>query len=202
MTMLAKRVSLAFAAALMSISPCLGVRAEDKSPSDQTPPDQTWTIGKIIAPVPGETACYRRAYDAGHLRRTPRQQTAEITLSLQVFGNDKTGEVASTHPDSIQTAWMLGLRLRHARKVLHAGGDCSDRSGEAVCGVDCDGGHIVLAKPATGDGLLVRLDNVRFDGECEETGFHFKRDGGDKLFRLERAPAESCDFLVKGSPAR
>ncbi len=164
---------------------------------DKPQPDLTWTIKEILAPVPGAQACYRRLYDAKHLREHPRQRTAEIALSLNVVGNYKNGESASEYLESVQTQWSLYVRRRHNKKMLSAGGDCSDASGNAHCPVDCDGGAIFLAKPATGDGLIVRQDNVRFDGGCDGAGVHLRPSGEDKVFKLEAAPPEFCISLEK-----
>ncbi len=163
---------------------------------DAPAPDLTWTIRKIIAPAPGEQACYRRVYNSRHLRRHPRQQTTEMVLYLRVLGNQGKDASGSAYLATIQTAWTLYVRLRHGEKLLYAAGDCHDQQGEAVCVVDCDGGRILVAKPQSGDGLIVRQDNVRFEG-CEGAGIHLRPGGEDREFQLEAAPIEFCRWLEK-----
>ena len=61
----------------------------------------------------GNDVCFRRVYDAAHLKKHPRQQVASMTLWITGKGDMKSGNTA------------LALTRRGDPQPLFLAGDCS-----------------------------------------------------------------------------
>ncbi|WP_298357374.1 hypothetical protein [Rhodoblastus sp.] len=160
---------------------------------------ETAAIAAIMAPTPGTKLCFRRVYDAAHLRGHPQQKVRDMTLLLRVVGYDAQGNDVRDKPDHIAFNFALSVRRRGDRKPMTTAGDCSGAE-RAMCAVDCDGGAAFLEKPASGDGLVVKLEGegIAFGNDCDTTRGVFIAPGeDDKAFLLDRAPREACHRLEK-----
>jgi hypothetical protein len=154
---------------------------------------------KILPPEPGGKACYRRVYDAQHLRDHPRQKITEMLFLLRVVGYDKQGGFVAKDPDRIAYNFAISLKRRSDSQALREGGDClGDKSAECV--VDCDNGGVIIENSSNGQGLLLRLmdGGIAFGAQCDlKPGLWVKPDADDKAFLLEPAPSEFCEPLEK-----
>jgi len=176
-------------------------------------------LRQIITPKDGAGACYRRVYDAAHLKRKPQQQTVEALLSFKYQGNN------GAHIESI----MLKRRTPQPPLVFAGGCDWNattaniDTSGNRMikafakrAGYDCivvtspgsaeEGGYFVIDLPADGKSATLYLDSPIAPWRAGRKGDHavhvdLGRD--DRVFRLERTDAAACRALeeqTKGAP--
>ena len=160
---------------------------------------ETAAVAAIIAPTPGAKLCFRRVYDAAHLRGHPHQKVREMTLLLRVVGYDAHGNNLREKPDHIAFNFALAVRRRGDRKLMTTAGDCS--GGErAMCAVDCDGGAAFIEKPASGDGLVLKLEGegIAFGNDCDTTRGVFLPPGeDDKAFLLDGGAARNLPSVGK-----
>jgi hypothetical protein len=107
----------------------------------------------------GASACWQRLYDEAHLAGHPDQQVTAMTLLMSYL----------TFEDGSEGMHYFGLdvSLRDGRKGSTSGG-CWLSEGTVRCGVDCDGGGLVLSRNADGS-VLADLDAygyIRIESEC------------------------------------
>ncbi len=160
---------------------------------------ETAAVAAIIAPTPGAKLCFRRVYDVAHLRRHPQQKVGEMTLLLRVVGYDAQGNNVRDKPDHIAFNFALSVRRSGDRKLMTTAGDCWGAE-RATCAVDCDGGAAYIEKPASGDGLVLKLEGegIAFGNDCDTTRGVFIPPGeDDRAFLLDKAPLETCRRLEK-----
>jgi len=156
---------------------------------------------KILPAEAGRKACWKRSYDAAHLRAHPEQKVTQMLFLLRVAGYDAKGGYVFRDPDHIAYNFAIAVKRRDDRRRLDANGDCGGEA-QARCAVDCDGGGVVIAKPESGEGLMIRIDKdgVGFGNDCDTKRGTFVYPGADdKVFRLEPAPQKACDALEKST---
>jgi hypothetical protein len=148
----------------------------------------------ILAPQPGNKACYVRQYDAAHLRQHPRQRITAMTFRLAVEAYDPPSEKAERPEDKVYYTFSMTVNRRGDKRRLYTAGDCT--GGDAIlCAVDCDGGYVTLDKMPPADTLIVRLDDngiVMFHDCDEGEGIPIKSGADDKVFRLTKAADNLC----------
>jgi hypothetical protein len=158
-----------------------------------------WPAERILAPEPGNKACWRRVYGTQHLREHPKQKIKEMLFFLRVRGYDAKGGTVLQNPDHISYNFAISMKRRGDRRPLQTSGDCLGNEGTAVeCVVDCDAGGVNIEKAANGEGLAVYLrDNgIAFGNDCDTNpGFFVKPGADDKVFLLTPAPAAVCSKL-------
>lgn len=158
-------------------------------------------IAALLPPTPNAKVCYARVYDTAHLKKHPKQRVTEMVFSLRyiTFEEDESGQPKE---DANYHYWFtLAAKLRDKPDMAFANGTCGSYGGIG-CGVDCDGGGVILEPRADGD-LLVRLDReysyVRMTAGCgeeeEEDGVFLEAGEDDKVFKLSKVPASTCDAV-------
>jgi hypothetical protein len=148
----------------------------------------------ILAPQPGNKACYARRYDAAHLRQHPRQRITAMTFRLAVEAYDPPSEKAERSEDKVYYTFSMTVNRRGDKRRLYTAGDCNGGD-EILCAVDCDGGSVTLDKMPPADTLIVRLDDngiVMFHDCDEGEGIPVKAGADDKVFRLSKAADNLC----------
>jgi hypothetical protein len=150
----------------------------------------------LLAPRPGNQACYVRSYDAAHLRAHPHQRITTMTFLLAVKPYDPP--VKSGRPeDRVYYTFDMTVLRRGDKRRLYTAGDCM--GGEGIfCAVDCDGGGVALDKLPPAGALVVRLnkDGIRMFHDCdEEEGVLVTGGQDDKVFRLSKAPDKDCPTM-------
>jgi len=161
---------------------------------------ETRALVAIVAPVPGQKACFSRSYDAGHLRQNPKQQVTAMVFEL-LYVRIPSAEIQ-------RYVFGMSAKLRARRDAVYASGQCETNVGAAypagnLCSVDCDGGGVSIEKIANSDAIYVHLDTPANGiimgppcGEGPETRrMRLYAGADDKLFRLDRAPAAACRSL-------
>jgi len=157
----------------------------------------TTALNSLLAPEPGNKACYVRSYDAVHLRTHPRQRVTAMKFLLAIEAYDPKPAAATTPQDLYYYTFGMSVSRRGDKRLLRTSGDCM--GGDVIsCVVDCDGGGVTLdAMPPAGS-LIVRLNDngIRMFHDCdEEDGVLVKPGADDKVFRLDKVASDACRAL-------
>lgn len=154
------------------------------------------TLSDLVEAHGGAISCWQRLYDAPHLASHPEQQVTEITFALSYEPPDES--IAEE-----EGFYLFGMAasLRNGLAGT-AGGGCWMDEGQMRCGVDCDGGGVVIKDRDDGK-LLVDLEAtgyVRMQSECsgggESESFALEPGLDDKQFLLSPVAAKVCKALV------
>ena len=156
-------------------------------------------LAALVAPQPGNKACYARSYDAAHLRAHPGQRITAMTFLITVTAYDPKPADAKAPQDLVYYPFAMSVARRGDKRLLHTSGDCT--SGDGIrCVVDCDGGSVTLDKTPPANTLIVRLtgDGIRMFHDCDdEEGVLVNAGVDDKVFRLDKVDLKSCQALIK-----
>jgi hypothetical protein len=179
-------------------------------------------LDRLIAPTPGNDACFTRVYDAGHLRKNPKQTTLSMALWLAY---DKA---QGDPPILLAPNLGVGISRRGEADALFAQGGCiwgesvnrdiSDRplikEYKKEAGVGCmmlarpdvfdvssaeEGGYLILDPGSDGKTVTVYLENylimVKQADRAKQLYTTFGAD--DRVFLLHRAAGKDCDFVER-----
>ncbi len=150
----------------------------------------------LLAPEPGNKACYVRSYDATHLRAHPRQRITAMKFQLGVEAYDPKPADAKEPADLFYYTFSMSVSRRGDMRLLRTSGDCF--SGDPIsCVVDCDGGSVALNKMPPADTLIVRLndDGICMFHDCDGEQGVLKGGVDDKVLRLEKTANDACKVL-------
>lgn len=189
-------------AALAGIGPGMTVATDDP-------------LVRLVAPKDGASACYRRVYDAAHLKRNSRQQTTDILLSFKYQGNN------GAHIERIM------LTRRERQPVFYFAGSCEwsktaniDTSGNRMiksytkdAGYACialtgpgsaeEGGAFLIDLAPDGKSAMLHLDGPIYAMRGKDklgAGKYVKLGSEDRLFRLTRTDVAACRALEEALP--
>lgn len=160
-------------------------------------PGKEGALALIVPPKDGARACYARVYDADHLKAHPRQKVAAIGFRLTYYIH----EPDEFFPKGQRNYYFqLDARLRGGGKPLVASGECSPHpDGRSIrCGVECDGGGVIIRQRAGGKVLvdLGATGGIRMtqgcDGDDEEGAVELLPGADDKEFLLSRQGDSAC----------
>jgi hypothetical protein len=150
-------------------------------------------LADLLSPKPGEHICFAREYDAAHLKAHPRQEVQAIAFRLAYFMH----EPDEYFPKGQRNYYFhLSTKMRPDGHELSTAGECTPTSdGTRIhCGVDCDGGGVMIRKAAEPGSLLIDLETtgrIRMGEGCD-AGVDLEPGVDDKTFLLTLVPAESC----------
>lgn len=183
------------AAAIVAAVPATGAAAEegiDRAKAD------AFDV-RMFAKPPGSKAyaCFVRRYDPEHLARHPLQKVQAMKLLM-------TAEIP---PDENTTnySFRLGVKYRHRAGDFDSSGSCghviAQDAGHEIrfgCGVDCDGGGIVVAMSKDDKSAIIRLERVRIwqNNKPDEEAEDSLAGADDRIFRLDRVAARECASLM------
>lgn len=156
-------------------------------------PGKEGELATLVKPQKGARACFGRSYDAKHMQSHPEQRVARMDFRLAYHIH----EPDQFFPKGQRNYYFdLKVRLRgqSSSRPLTASGECSvSANGKRIfCGVECDGGGIVI-RARDGDKLLVDLGavgSIRMTEGCdanEEDGVDLLPGKDDRTFLLGRA---------------
>ena len=152
----------------------------------------------ILAPQPGNKACYSRAYDAAHMKAHPQQRITAMKFLLSVAAYDPKPTDAVKPEDLYYYTFAMSVARRGDKQSLRTSGDCSGGD-NILCVVDCDGGSVALDKMPPANSLIVRLNNengITMFHDCDEgKGVVVKAGTDDKVFRLDKVGGDACRSL-------
>jgi hypothetical protein len=175
----------------MRFAPLLLIALAATAQADTVAPGEEGALKEILPPTPGAHICYARAYDAAHLAAHPKQTVSYIEFRLAYHRHDPD----DGYPQG-QRNYYFDLRAKRTGSTVMAstGGECSVRGDAIFCGVDCDGGGIVLTKAA--DAVTLSFGDmwgISMTSECggsEGSGPDLLPGEDDREFRLTKI--ESC----------
>lgn len=153
----------------------------------------------ILAPQPGNKACYSRAYDAAHMKAHPQQRITAMKFLLSVAAYDPKPADAVKPEYLYYYTFAMSVARRGDKRLLRTSGDCNGGD-NILCAVDCDGGSVTLDKMPPANSLIVRLNNengITMFHDCDEGkgAVVVKAGTDDKVFRLDKAAGDACRSL-------
>ena len=163
--------------------------------SDTVAPGEEGELLKFLPPQPGKHICFARVYTADHLVQHPKQKVSEIEFRLAYY----RFEPDEYFPQGQRNYYFEVLaRLRGQNKLLKSFGECSSAGDRISCGVDCDGGGVVVERTAKPNHILLSLDEygyLRMTGGCggdeEGEGVNLEPGEDDHKFLLTEK-SEPC----------
>jgi hypothetical protein len=143
------------------------------------------------APAVAGPVCFARDYDAGHLARNPAQVVRNMRILLPDDPRRDGLRLSVTLADQghVVADGMAG-------RSLGQGLFCLDGPGPLTCGVECDGGLLVVTRRDAGI-LEFRTDRLTV-GDAEDCGGSVdlaERPGQPVTYRLFAAPMAACEGL-------
>ncbi|BCH27234.1 hypothetical protein MesoLjLb_70190 [Mesorhizobium sp. L-8-3] len=157
-------------------------------------PGKEGQIARLLPPEPGTRICFARQYDGAHLKAHPDQQVQSIGFSLAYHAHDPD----EYYPKG-QRNYYFELRAKmRSGQELAAGGECvpAEDGKNIHCGVECDGGAVLIRQAAKKGQLLVDLEatgRIRMSDGCDdESGIDLEPGIDDKTFLLSEIPADRC----------
>ncbi|ODT79940.1 MAG: hypothetical protein ABS76_18490 [Pelagibacterium sp. SCN 64-44] len=151
------------------------------------------SAGLAVPPEDGANGCWRRVYDAAHLKAHPDQQVTSMALAM----------IYRQQPDDLSYyAYALDVGLRDGRTGT-ATSNCNADGELLRCWVECDGGGVEVSSRAHGD-ILVDLEAIGFihlTGGCSaedeaEEDFALLPGLDDKQFLLHPEKGAFCEKLM------
>lgn len=160
-------------------------------------PGKEGELAKFLAPQDGGRICYSRVYDAAHLKAHPKQQVTEMEFRMAYYTHEPD-EFFPQGQRNYYFALLAKLRGQDSDQPLIAEGECStnDNGKSIFCGVECDGGGVVVTR-RDGGKILVDLDvmgRLRMSSGCDESDdvVELERGEDDKTFLLSQMTESSC----------
>lgn len=152
-------------------------------------------LGKLLPPVHDRKICFARVYDPAHLRRHPKQMVKSVLFHIRYHRHDPAKE----YPQGQRNYYFgMAAKVRGQTKTLYASGECVPGKGAIHCGVECDGGGVVVQRDGSG-GLAIGFSplsgRIRMTVGCgggEDNTVDLTPGADDKLFRLRRASLSAC----------
>ena len=149
----------------------------------------------------GEKACFAHAYDAAELAGLPQQKVTDLLFGLEYYRH----EPDQFNPQGQRNYYFrLSARLKDIAETLYSAGECAVYGGEVSCGVDCDGGMVLLDVEAGGAGIVLsfdeQIDRLRMTMGCSESEAGPMMDltpetAGGQAFTLAKVDAAMCKAL-------
>lgn len=162
-------------------------------------PGKEGELAKLVKPVPGARACFRRDYDARHLSQHPLQKVTHMEFRLTYFQHEPDAYYEQGQRN-YYFELLARLRDQKTARPLSAMGECAPgRNDKAIfCGVECDGGGVVIRLRDRPDQLLVDLSasgRIRMTSDCgedEENAVELEPGEDDRTFLLTKTAEADC----------
>jgi len=164
-----------------------------------------------LTPKPGDSVCFRRDYDAAHLRQHPAQLTTSVILSYR-------NENDTTHPNL-----RIVMRQKNRPAPLYVVASCNWNAAfnrdikdkpifkgiRSKAGFDCiphtekdseEGGYFIIEAGADAKSLLLHLDDYEAawpDTDLAKEPESAKFGAEDRVFRLDRTSGDACRAIEK-----
>jgi hypothetical protein len=157
-------------------------------------------LKSFVGPEDGARSCWSRAYTDAHLVEHPNQKVTEMYFGLQ-----HTETVSEDWPEGrTMYYYVLRAKQRGWSDFAEASGNClATPDGRISCGVECDGGGVVVAHD-DGGAVLVDLERSGFIRmlSCGADGERVVLRAGedDKTFLLSPQPDDQCSEIVIEDP--
>lgn len=156
------------------------------------PPALGGQLDTFVPAEDGALSCWSRVYDEAHLAAHPDQTVTAMTFGVSYMA-------ATAEYGELYSFWMEARRRDGSRG--QATGPCSGEDDQMLCGVECDGGGVIVTPRAGGD-VLIDLEAhgyIRMSDSCgssESGGFALEPGKDDKQFLLRAIPAKACKMAM------
>ena len=158
----------------------------------------------------GNDVCFRRDYDAAHLRKNPRQQTTSMVVWIR--GETKMGANVGLAAVRRGDPQPLFLSAACDWEEYRPGAQSWMKSYKKRAGAGCitlavpdvfesssaeEGGGVILDPAADGKSLMVHFDDIQTMVKRANRGRKIAVTFGvdDRAFLLRRTAAKDCDFV-------
>lgn len=159
---------------------------------DTVAPGQEGELLNYLPPQPGKHICFSRSYSAAHLAEHPKQQVTDIEFRLAYH----RFEPDQFFPEGQRNYYFEALaHVRGNDKLLKAFGECSPLGDKISCGVDCDGGGLIVKRTDKPGQILIDLTSyghLRMTegcGEDDDSYVDLQPGADDKTFLLSVSTA-------------
>ena len=144
------------------------------------------------------SACFVRGYDGSHLMQHPKQKVHAMKLLL----------TAENPPEEKITNYSFRLAVKYRDRAgdFDSSGYCNhivaENTGSEIrfgCGVDCEGGGIVVAMAKDDKSAIIRLQRIvlwernKSDDDASDS---LTAGTDDKIFRVDRVDVRECAELM------
>lgn len=156
------------------------------------PPGEEGALADILPPKPDSRICYARSYTAEHLKAHPEQTVTEVAFHITYHRHE---------PDEFYRQgqrnyyFAMPVKRRGSSETITAIGECGTNNGRIFCGVECDGGGVVVSLRAP-DKLLLDLGAhgyIRMSAGCDESdAVDLEAGADDREFLLSRVADAEC----------
>ena len=149
-------------------------------------------LDAFVAASDGAISCWSRFYDAGHLGQHPQQTVTEMRFAVGYVA--ERGDYSSMY-------WFALSSQQRGGVAGFTTGTCTPECEAMRCGVDCDGGGVVVNSRNAGNVLLDLKDYgyIRMFSACgtesEEASFNLEAGLDDKEFLLRPMTGPRCEAM-------
>lgn len=186
-----------FAVVLATVA--LALAYASPAAAEAVPPGEEGALADILPPVHDRKVCFTRTYDAAHLRRHPKQKVTSLLFRIRYFRH----EPADEFPQGQRNYYFdMAANVKGRGKTLHTSGECMLRKGAIWCGVECDGGAVIIRREAKSGGIRMSFPGehwyLRMTDGCDsddENAFDLTPGADDKVFLLDKAEERACRTL-------
>lgn len=149
-------------------------------------------LDAFVSARDGAISCWSRTYDAQHLARHPHQTVTEMQFAV--------GYVAERDDYSAMYWFELHASQRGGVSGVSEG-TCWPEGAAMRCGVDCDGGGVVVNVRSDGR-VLIDLEDygyISMHSDCgvesDEAGYSLEAGIDDKAFLLQPVTGGQCKAM-------
>ena len=155
------------------------------------PPGEEGKLAALLPPREDAHICYTRFYSPDHLARHPAQTVTEVAFRLAYYRHDPD----EYFPKGQRNYYFAMLaRLRGSDTMLAAYGECAPVGDGISCGIDDDGGGVLITRRGPRELLvsLVEFGRLRMDGYGEGGGVVLEPGEDDQQFLLAKIDDTAC----------
>jgi len=169
------------------------------APAQPAPPGREGELGRILPPIHDRRVCFSRIYDAAHMRKHPSQKVTAMQFQIRYHRHDPDKQ----NPEGQRNYYFgMAAKVRGQTKTLHASGECTSSQGKIYCGIDCDGGGVLIERHVREGGLTVKFEDSRAYlrmtlgcGGEEGRSVNLTPGADDRVFHLVKASPSACRRL-------
>ena len=192
-----------------------GVLAGATPLAAQTRPPPDDPLNKIIEPKPGNSICFRRDYDAAHLKRHPRQTVVSVLLSFKHSAGERIERITLRQRGRAQPHYIAAGCGFSDNANINTSGQRMIREFKGRYGYQCS----VTTAPMSAEEAGFFLVDLKPDGSTATLYLDFPiatwrgKDGlgayaditlerDDRVFRLNRTDPADCSAMEQALPSR
>jgi hypothetical protein len=156
------------------------------------------TFSDLVPQQDGASRCWQRIYSEDHLAGHPAQLVTALSFGAGFEPYEDPEHMGAPG----LTVFGMDVTLRGGKTGTTSGGCYLSHDGELNCGVECDGGGVIVDVRDNGD-LLIDLEatgSIRMESECGGgdgiSSFALEPGSDDKQFLLHAVDPKLCKGLI------